>query len=110
MLAGLAVERPEDQETGDAAGKRGRSSNDVPEIEYRQTEPRMAEVRRFAGFLSPGILIGDPHLSREDKIDALEGWRSLVVRDDVLQEEDDSAARRRLIGEISRALALLTRH
>jgi hypothetical protein len=69
----------------------------------------MADVRRFAGFRSPGILIRDPHLSRADKIDALEGWRSLVVRESVL-EKQDPADRRRLIGEITRALALLARH
>jgi hypothetical protein len=65
----------------------------------------MEDVRRFAGFPTPALLIRDPHLSREDKIDALEGWRSTIGR-----SADDSAARRWLIGEISRALALLTRH
>jgi hypothetical protein len=68
----------------------------------------MPDVRRFAGFPSPGNLIGDPHLSREDKIDALESWRWLVVRGDRF-DEGDPAARQRLIGEISRALKLLAR-
>jgi hypothetical protein len=69
----------------------------------------MADMRRFAGFPSPGVLIRDPHLSREDKIDALEGWRSAVARSGRL-EEDDPSDRQRLIGEISLALAELARH
>ena len=40
----------------------------------------MPDVTRFAGFASPGNLMGDPHLTRKDKIDALQSWRALVLR------------------------------
>jgi len=69
----------------------------------------MAAVKRFAGFPSPRILVGDPLLTREEKIDALEGWRSLVAREGAFDQEDPGG-RRRLIGEISRALEVLVRH
>jgi hypothetical protein len=70
----------------------------------------MADVRGFAGFLSPGILVRDPHLSRADKIDALAGWRSALARAGRVEKDEMPADRRRLIGEISLALALLARH
>ncbi len=64
-------------------------------------------MQRFAGFPSPDILIGDPHLSREDKIDALESWRILLAHDGVF-DQDDPRDRKRLMREISSALETIS--
>ena len=64
----------------------------------------MPDVTRFAGFPSPGNLVGDPHLTREDKIDALKSWRALVLRSGGIFDVIGPAGRGRLIGEIMKAL------
>jgi len=69
----------------------------------------MSDVKRFAGFPSPGILVRDPALTREDKIGALESWRLRLARDDTTAQ-DEGSARDRLIGEIRAALHVLGRN
>ncbi|MFO1143128.1 MAG: hypothetical protein U1E59_12160 [Amaricoccus sp.] len=64
----------------------------------------MPDVTRFAGFPSPRNLVGDPHLTRQDKIDALRSWRALVLRSGGIFDPVDPAGRSRLIGEIMKAL------
>lgn len=63
----------------------------------------MADINRFAGFTSPDGLVGDPHLSREEKISGLSTWKGMVER---LQEAEGDACAR-LDREIRRALSRL---
>lgn len=70
-------------------------------LEFEMPEGAMPDVTRFAGFPSPKYLVGDPQLTREDKIDALQSWRALVLRSAAGAEP---AGRGRLIGEIMKAL------
>lgn len=63
----------------------------------------MADINRFAGFTSPAGLVGDPHLSREQKISGLSTWRGMVER--LKEAEGDASVR--LDREIRRALSRL---
>jgi hypothetical protein len=66
----------------------------------------VADVTRYAGYSSPSSLTRDPTLSVADKLGALKSWRRQLF---LIAGERDTAQRRRLIVEISRALLELGR-
>ena len=64
----------------------------------------MSYPKRFAGYESPAVLLKDSALTREQKLSALQSWRSQVRKLGLRSE-----SQRRLIAEIERALAALRR-